>query len=165
MLSLEDRRRACGRGLPYQTRAIEARPSLDALACFAILMRLAAEVGESSRAPEFGRSLCRVLLVYAPVLMMLGIARPLAEYIDEVVLPIGCHEGLRVSFGPMGYLRAAARLQAAAHAVEQQEGRELSNLSRARLRLDLLDDRFTPSLGDVTVYKATCCKAAVAQQA
>lgn len=133
-----------------QTRLsmLERRAGLDALACLIILLRKAADAGNSSLALSLGRRLCRMLLILGHVLTNAGLRKPLAQYIEQEVLPLAACNGLHYGFGGAGYESIAEDLTFVANCIEGDENRRLSISERIALRIDILDGR----RGDVLRY-------------
>ncbi|MEO8731659.1 MAG: hypothetical protein ABI410_20105 [Rhodoferax sp.] len=127
-------------------RKLEREAGLDALACLIMLLRKALESGDSRQAHMFGRSLCRMLLLMGRWLYAHGIAQPMVNYVENVLLPMTAYEGCRYSFGEQGYLGAATQLIRAANMIEANENKLLTSVQKAELMLDLLDDKFSLEL-------------------
>ena len=127
-------------------RRLEREVGFDALACLVVLLRLAAEGGDSTGAHSFGRALCRVLLMMGGWLFAHGVAQPLAEYVEQWLLPMAAHAGRQSGFGEMGFVAGARRLARVASAITANESTALTSLQRADLMLDLLDDKFNLEL-------------------
>lgn len=90
---------------------LERRAGLDALACLTLLLREAHEAGESEYAFELGYWLCRMLLLTGFDLRCHGIAAPLYEFYDTVILPLGSHRDLyRTYSADIDFLELTQRL-------------------------------------------------------
>lgn len=75
-----------------------------------------------------------------------GIAQPLANYAEHLLLPMASYAGQQNGFGEMGFLAAARRLAGVANAVAADENTALRGHYCADLMLDLLDDKFSMEL-------------------
>ena len=75
-----------------------------------------------------------------------GVAQPLAEYVEQWLLPMAAHAGRQSGFGEMGFVAGARRLARVASAITANESTALTSLQRADLMLDLLDDKFNLEL-------------------
>lgn len=89
-----------------QLRRLERCASLDSLACLVIAMREAAHAKEFTLAQKLTHAVRRMLLLMGEELCLRGIALPLAEYLEETVMPATA--GLW--FGAAGFLQAGERL-------------------------------------------------------
>ena len=127
-------------------RRLERVVGFDALACLVVLLRIAAEGGDSAGAHKFGRALCRLLLMMGGWLFAHGVAQPLADYVEQWMLPMAAHAGDQNGFGEMGFVTGAKRLAQAANTIAANENTALTSLQRADVMLDLLDDRFNLEL-------------------
>ncbi|QCB46954.1 hypothetical protein E5678_13545 [Hydrogenophaga sp. PAMC20947] len=136
-------------------RKIERQAGLDALACLVALLRNAIESGDRREAHIFSRSLCRMMLMMGRWLYAHGIAQPMVDYLEELLLPLAAHDGQRHSFGEQGFRSAANRLIGTASMFEANENLLLTNVQKADLMLDFLDDKFTCELS-VLVGSVTC---------
>lgn len=85
--------------------ALERRASLDALAAVILLLRLTKAAGDEVGAYEWGRRTWRMLVLLGPQLVNAGIARPLAEFVEERVMPMATLQGIRMGFPEGGYMR------------------------------------------------------------
>ncbi len=136
-------------------RRLERQAGFDALACLVVLLRLAADSGDSAGAHRFGRALCRMLLMMGDWLFAHGVAQPLAEYIEQRLLPMAAHAGQQIGFGEIGFLAGARRLARVANAVAANENTALTFPQRADLMLDLLDDKFSLELSALVASRKT----------
>lgn len=89
--------------------ALERRASLDALAAAVVLLRIAHVKGETAAAYHWGRCLLRIMVMLGELLHAVGIARPLLELIDERVLPLAQHDGVRPGFPTHRFVEIAHR--------------------------------------------------------
>ena len=71
-----------------------------------------------------------------------GIAQPLSDYVEHLLLPLAVHAGQQDGFGELGFLAAARRLAKFANAIAARE----NALPTSDLMLDLLDDMFNVEL-------------------
>lgn len=122
---------------------------LNSLACLVALLRLSVEAGAAFQAFVFSRALCRTLLMMGPWLYWHGIAQPLADYVENQLLPLATCRGWQHGFGEGGFLSATRRLDDHAVAVEGDLDVPPSNKDMADLRLDLLEDRYTVELSEL----------------
>lgn len=132
-------------------RALEREASLDALACWVVLLRAAADAGCSHSAFGFGLSLCRTLLLLAPVLERGEIAAALGAYIEESILPLTAHEGFQHSFGKIGFVNASRHLWRQAWMVDAESNTPRTWQQRADIALDLLYDLYTVDMSTLIV--------------
>lgn len=79
-------------------KALQRRPSLDALAAAVIMVRIAHVEDEAFVAYLWGRLALRVALLQVELLYAGGIFRPLIELLDERVLALASHGGTRPCF-------------------------------------------------------------------
>ncbi len=124
-----------------RVKMLERRPSVDTIACLTIGMMSAARDGASLQAQRLSYSICRVLLLLGPVLYAHGVARPLADYFESRVLPMGTHEIHRYGFGGRGYLPSARLLSRAARAIDANDNHQSTPQELMELLLELLDGR------------------------
>ncbi|MNV96638.1 hypothetical protein D3C71_1916660 [compost metagenome] len=75
-----------------------------------------------------------------------GIAQPLADYVENLLLPLATCHGWQHGFGERGFLSATRRLHFHAEVVEGDLDLPPSSEEMADLRLDLLEDRYTVEL-------------------
>lgn len=87
-------------------KMLEARASLDALACLIIQLRAANEAHNTTGAHQLGRYICRMMLALGSALSAYGLARPLGEYIEREILPLAAHRGCHYTFWHNGYQNA-----------------------------------------------------------
>lgn len=85
--------------------ALERRASLDALAAVILLLRSTKAAGDEVAAYEWGRRIWRMMVLLGPDLVRSGIARPLAEFIEERAMPMATLQGIRMGFPEGGYMR------------------------------------------------------------
>jgi hypothetical protein len=136
-------------------RRLERQAGLDALACLVALLRNAIESGDRREAHMFSRSLCRMMLMMGRWLYAHGIAQPMVDYLEELLLPLAAHDGQRHSFGEQGFRSAANRLIGTASMFEANENLLLTDVQKADLMLDFLDDKFSSELS-VLVGSIAC---------
>lgn len=129
-----------------QLRRLERQADLDSLACLLALMERAASEGDHRWAFKVSQALCRTLLVMGPWLYAHGIAMPLGDYFEQLLLPIGTHVDRCHRFSCGGFLNAVRRLARTAMSIEADENRQFSPTERVELMLDLLDDKFSVDL-------------------
>lgn len=85
---------------------LERRASLDALGAEILLLRLANAAGSDEAAYEWGRRVWRMMVLLGPMFVAAGIAQPLAELIEERIMPMASVQGIRKGFpADGGYLR------------------------------------------------------------
>lgn len=132
-------------------RALEREASLDALACWVVLLRAAAEAGYSRSAFDFGLSLCRTLLLLAPALERGEIAAALGTYIEESILPLAAHGGVQYSFGKIGFVNASRHLWRQAWMVDAESDTPRNWQQRTGIALDLLYDLYTVDMSTLIV--------------
>lgn len=132
-------------------RALEREASLDALACWVVLLRVAADAGYSRSAFGFGLSLCRTLLLLAPVLERGEIAAALGAYIEQSILPLAAHGGFQHSFGKIGFVSASRHLWRQAWMVDAESNTPRDWQERTGIALDLLYDLYTVDMSTLIV--------------
>lgn len=148
-----------------QTRLsmLERRAGLDTLACFIILLRKTVDAGKNSLAQSLARHLCRMLLILEPIFARACVSRPLAEYIEQEILPLTSHNGLQYGFGGDGYRSTAKRLTFIANCIEGDENRGFTISERIALRIDILDGRRGDIFPDAVITKPTTIELAEAK--
>lgn len=88
--------------------ALERRACLDALAAIILLVRAAHASDRPEIAYKWGRQLWRMWVLLTPMLVKGGIARALAELIQERIMPMACYAGACYGF-PDGTVVEVAR--------------------------------------------------------
>lgn len=88
--------------------ALERRACLDALAAIILLVRVAHASDRPEIAYQWGRQLWRMWVLLTPILVSGGIARALAELMQERIMPMACFAGARYGF-PDGTVLEVAR--------------------------------------------------------
>lgn len=78
-----------------QLKMLERRGGIDALACLTLLLREAHEQGFDEYAFEVSRWVCRMLVVTSCELKANGIAMPLLEFYEKLILPLAAFGGMR----------------------------------------------------------------------
>lgn len=148
-----------------QTRLsmLERRAGVDALACLIILLRKTADVGNNALALSLARSLCRMLLILGHVLTRAGLSKPLAQYIEQEILPLATCNGRHCGFGGKGYNTTAERLTFVANHIEHDENRRFSISERIALRIDILDGRRGDVLRNAVITKPIATLSAEAE--
>lgn len=114
-----------------QLKLLERYASIDALACLTLLLREAYEMGNDSYAFELSRWICRMLVLTGKIISGYGIARPLHEFYEFVILPLGARSGLRYSLAGVSYRESIGWLS---HALYHLDGVHLSKLSREQIQ-------------------------------
>lgn len=118
---------------------IEGNGSLDAIACFVILIKLAVSNSEHQLAFHLGHALCRTMLLAGDLLTRLGVAQPLADFMDEYVLPLASYDGLAYCFGSGRYTEAIGLIRQLEIQKEATIG-QLSGEQRGALRLNAVNE-------------------------
>jgi hypothetical protein len=85
--------------------ALERRAGLDALGATLLLLRLTHAAGEDEAAYEWGSRVWRMMVLLGPDFVAGGIARPLAELIEERIMPMASMQGMHMGFPEGGYFR------------------------------------------------------------
>jgi len=106
---------------------LERHAGLDALACLTLLLREAHETGNDSYAFELSRWLCRMLVLTGGELQGHGIGRPLHEFYELRILPLGELRGLRYSLIGVAFWELIGWLS---HALYHLDGVKLSTLTQ-----------------------------------
>jgi hypothetical protein len=87
-------------------------PALDGLGCLVLLGRYASEVVCNDSASDIALLIARHLVVIGSDLVDLGVAEPLAGYVDDVVFPtMATRSGIRLSWADIKFLDACALLE------------------------------------------------------
>lgn len=92
---------------------LERRASLDSLATAILLLRLAHIRGQKEVSYLWGQCLWRLLVLVSPILLMGGIARPLAELVEARIMPMGLLARRRYGFPPGSYMNSIEKFQTA----------------------------------------------------
>lgn len=117
---------------------LERRANLDALAAAILLLRSAHTEGRLEGAFEWGRNTWRLMMLLGTELAFAGIARPLAELVEERVMPMATLDGVRYGFPAGSYFKLVGRFAHVVECATELAGRpstpaKLRSLSRALL--------------------------------
>lgn len=93
-----------------QLTMLERRASLDVLACLTVLLREAHEEGNQKYAFELGERVCRVLVMIGDTLNGHGIAQPLHEFYELVILPLAVFRGMRPTLAGIDFMELVGHL-------------------------------------------------------
>lgn len=90
-------------------KSIEQHAGLDALACLTLLTRESHEAGDREYAFTVSYWLCRMLLLMGFTLSGHGLARPLYDYYEAYILPLGEYNGMYNSYKGLDFLYLISR--------------------------------------------------------
>lgn len=125
-----------------QFQMIERRASLDALACLTLLLREAHETGNPHQSFKIAKSLCRVLLMIGDTLNGHGISRPLYEYYEYLVLPLGSWQGKRFSYQGINFMELVGWLSHGLFHLKNVEPFHLSEPEKMYYKLKILSGNY-----------------------
>lgn len=134
-------------------KMLEARVSLDALACLIIQLRAANEARNSTGAHQLGRYICRMMLALGSALSAYGLARPLGEYIEREILPLAAHAGSYYTFWHNGYQSAITAIEFRAYSIRSTGINGQMLATQPSLYSELLKDSYS-RLVDLLVIKS-----------
>ena len=118
---------------------LERRASLDALAGLMLVLNAAVAEGLDVVASIASLRICRVLLMLGPWFHEHGVARPLAEYVEQLVLPKGSRNGHHFAFSAEGFSKCSAQLWRLLKIATANSNRRFSSAEVASLLTLLLN--------------------------
>lgn len=119
-------------------KAIERHAGLDALACLTLLIRESYEDGDCEYAFDLGYWLCRMLLLMGFTLSGHGLARPLYDYYEANILPLGEYNGLYKSYKGLDFRYLIGRLANALYHIEGFKPESLISMGNLEQMLKIM---------------------------
>lgn len=135
---------------------LERIADLDGLASLVILLRNAINQNDACEAQHLSLALCRSTIASGPLLFSLGIAGPLADYINGHLLCRAATEGGGYGLNAQDFLLRAKLAARIVYAAEGNENCRFTYPERVNFVLDVLHGRYGDHLAEGLLPKPAC---------